>query len=111
MHPPEKRAQSVTMPAAIWLVPAVMLIVALAPLPYGYYTLLRLVVCGAAAYLAFVGHKAHVAQLWNGAMVVVALLFNPLIPVHLSRGIWAPIDVLVAGLFIVHWWAWRRQPT
>jgi hypothetical protein len=85
-----------------------MLVIALAPLPYGYYTLLRLVVCAAAAYLAFVGHKAGMTQFWTGAMAVVALLFNPLIPVYLSRGVWAPIDVLVTVLFVAHWWAWRK---
>ena len=37
----------------VWAIPAAMLIIALAPLPYGYYTLLRIVVCGASAFLAW----------------------------------------------------------
>jgi hypothetical protein len=39
--------------AALWLVPAAMLPLALFQLPYGYYTLLRLVVCISAAMIAY----------------------------------------------------------
>jgi len=38
---------------ALWLIPATMLVLALLQLPYGYYTLLRLVVCLTAAIIAF----------------------------------------------------------
>ena len=31
----------------------------------------------------------------------IAVLFNPLIPIHLSREIWQPIDVVCATLFVV----------
>ena len=31
----------------------------------------------------------------------IAVLFNPLIPIHLSREIWQPIDVVCGVLFIV----------
>ena len=48
-----KSRERALLPAAVWLVPAAMLLVALADLPYGFYTLLRLVVCGAAVLLAF----------------------------------------------------------
>jgi len=32
-------------------------------------------------------------------MLGIAALFNPLIPVHLSKEIWLPIDVLVGIYF------------
>ena len=38
---------------AVWLAPAVLLVLAVFPLPYGYYTFLRICICGASAYLAF----------------------------------------------------------
>ena len=69
--------------ASVWLVPTVALFVALQPLPYGYYTFLRLVVCCATAYLAYetfndVGKTTGWVVLLGG----IALLFNPLLPVH-----------------------------
>ncbi len=78
---------------------ALMLLGALADWPYGYYQLLRFVVCGVAAYIAFLGYSA--GKLWVAWVFgFVAILFNPLIPIHLSREIWQTIDVVCALLFI-----------
>ena len=57
------------LPAAIWLVPAVALLIALAPLPYGYYTLLRIIICGAAAFIAYsIYQRQQAVSLWVLAM-------------------------------------------
>lgn len=66
--------------------------------PYGYYQILRFVVCGSAAYIAYLAYetKKNWAVWMFGA---IALLFNPLVPIHLSREIWQPIDIIVAGIF------------
>jgi len=77
-----------------------MLLLTLAPWPYGYYQLLRFVVCGAAVYVAVTAYK------WQRTWVTwlfgfIAVLFNPLIPIHLSRDIWQPIDLISAILFLV----------
>lgn len=93
--------------AALWLVPAGMLLVALLHLPYGYYTLLRLVVCLAAAIIAYQSWPKHAP--WSVAFAIVALLFNPLIIVALDRETWAPIDAAVAALFGAHWWFVGRR--
>ena len=82
------------------LIAAVMLLLALAELPYGYYQLLRLVVCGVSIFVAFTAYSWQ--KMWAMWLFgLVALLFNPLIPIHLSREIWQPIDVICAILFIV----------
>ncbi len=81
------------------LIAAAMLLGALAPCPYGYYQLLRFVVCGVSVYIVFMAygwHKMWVAWLFG----FVALLFNPLIPIHLSRELWQPIDMGCALLFL-----------
>ena len=79
---------------------AVMLLAALAKWPYGYYRLLRLVTCGVSAYGAYVSHETgKVGWLW--AFVLVAVLFNPIIPVHLTRELWQPIDVATAAFLVV----------
>ncbi len=82
------------------LIAVTMLLISLADLPYGYYQLLRFVTCGVAMYVAYTAYK------WQKVWVVwlfgfVALLFNPLIPIHLSRELWQPIDVLCALTFTV----------
>lgn len=92
---------------ALWLLPAGMLVLALLQLPYGYYTLLRLVVCLTAAIVAFQSWPKH--QAWAIAFGLVALLFNPLVIVSLDRETWAPIDVAVATMYLSHWWFVGRQ--
>jgi hypothetical protein len=77
---------------------------ALVPMPYGFYTLLRLVVTIAAALVAYVWLRRDRSSLVPFAFGGVAFLFNPLIPVHLSRTAWAPIDVAVAAAFLLAMW-------
>lgn len=86
------------------LIPAVivatMLLLALAPWPYGYYQLLRFVVCGVSVYIAFMAYNWQ--KIWATWLFgFIALLFNPLIPIHLSRELWQPIDVICALMFTV----------
>lgn len=81
------------------LVAAAMLLGALAHWPYGFYKLLRWVTCGSAAFVAFSAYSWQ--RIWAvGLFGVIALLFNPLIPIHLSREIWQPIDIGCAILFV-----------
>ena len=67
--------------------------------PYGYYILLRWVVCAAAVFVVVLAvlYKKHRAA-WPFGVVAVA--FNPLIPIHLTREIWRVVDVAVAAAFI-----------
>lgn len=84
------------------LIAGLMLCFAVIPMwPYGYYTLLRLVVCGVSVYAAY-KVKMH-PSLSNHfiPLVIMAVLFNPLIPVYLSRLIWLPIDLAGAVYFLV----------
>lgn len=78
---------------------AILLLAALADWPYGYYTFLRLVVCLAAAFLAWQSFQAKRPP-WGFAMTAIALLFNPFFLVHFHRHQWAWIDVLAAVAFL-----------
>jgi len=78
-----------------------MLLLALADWPYGYYILLRFVVCGSAAFVAYLGYLSKKQWIiWTFG--IVAFLFNPIIKIHLDRELWAFIDVIVAVVFIVN---------
>ncbi len=80
------------------LVAALMLLGGLARWPYGYYQLLRFVVCGVSVYVIYMAYN------WQRKWAIwlfgfIAFLFNPIIPIHLSREIWQPIDAGCALLF------------
>lgn len=88
------------------LVPIALLIAAVFPLPYGYYSFLRLAITASAAYLAWQDYKKKNAfNGWSLTLSMVALLFNPLIPVYLDRASWFVIDLAVAGIFALRWHA------
>jgi hypothetical protein len=90
------------------LIASGMLILALSGHPYSYYILLRWVVCGTAAYGAFKSVELEKSG-WAWILGIIALLFNPIIPVHLSREIWAPIDVMAALIFVVSIFTIRKK--
>ena len=80
----------------------------LAPMPYGYYTLVRIlatVIFGIYAYKCYVAKKEGMT--W--AFVTLALLFQPFAKVGLGRTIWNIIDVVVAiGLIVLFFWEWKE---
>lgn len=77
-----------------------MLFIAALPVPvYGYYVLLKIVVTtvfGYAAYITFSKGKNILPWLFG----LVAVAFNPVIPVHLSKEAWVVIDI-AAGIFLL----------
>ena len=82
------------------LITAIMLVGALAKWPYGYYQLLRFVVCGVAVYIAYMAYNWQ--KMWAvWVFGFIALLFNPLAPIHFSRELWQSVDVICAVLFAV----------
>ena len=90
------------------LLAAAFLLLALAPLPYGYYTLLRLVVCGVAGYGAFVAAETG-RTAWLLILGVLALLFNPVFPVPLGRELWRPVDAIAAAIVLISGLVLRDQ--
>ena len=90
--------------SAIWIGSAILLTLALLPLPYGYYTVLRIVITLSATLLAYKDYQLeNKASVWGVGFVIIAILFNPLIPIHLSRFVWGPIDLMIAVWYLVHW--------
>jgi len=77
-----------------------MLFLAIPKLPYGYYTLLRWVVTISALLSVWVAYNSE-DTFWVFLMGGIAILFNPIIPVYLTKDIWVIIDVIVAILFLV----------
>jgi len=84
------------------LIAGLMLCLAVIPVwPYGYYTFLRLTVCGAAAYAAFKFKDNPSLNAHFIPLVTIAILFNPIIPVPLTRLIWLVIALAGAVYFLM----------
>mgnify|MGYP001256845709 FL=1 len=74
---------------------------ALLPLPYAYYMLLRVGMCGVCAYLAYTASQSSEQSLaW--ALGITAVIYNPFAPLHLGREVWTLINLAtIALLFYV----------
>jgi len=84
---------------APWIAAAFLFVAMVPDLPYGYYQILRWVVCACACFGAFVGMEKE-RHGWMGTFAVIAVLFNPILPIHLSRELWQPIDVIAGIVFL-----------
>lgn len=77
---------------------AVGLAAAVLPWPYAYYQALRLGVFAAGVYCG-VQSKARCDEKLTYGLFFIALVFNPFLPVYLSREIWFPLDLVASALF------------
>ena len=85
------------------LIMAVLLLLCLAKMPYGYYQLVRIVSMIAFAimtYQYYENKKMPFAITFGG----LVLLFQPFIKVAFGRTMWNVVDVIVAVGLIVLWW-------
>lgn len=91
----------------IFLILAAMLLLCLAPMPYGYFMLVRFVMMAAFGFMAyryFVIKKSIAAWVF----VLLAVLFQPIYKIVLGRGIWNALDVVVATFLIILYVVERR---
>lgn len=87
-------------PKPILYLMAAMLLVGSMPMPYGYYTILRLATCIVFGVLAYdFATRGNEVLPWLLGFVVV--LFNPIIKIHFTKQAWAVLDIAVAVSLIV----------
>ena len=93
----------------IKLIIAVLLLLCLIDMPYGFYTLVRFAATAAFAYLAYDSFKSK--EDGKGFIfAALALLFQPFFKVALGRTIWNVVDVVVAiGLFYLIITSFRKK--
>lgn len=88
-----------------------LLFIAALRLPIGYYTFLRIAVTIMAVMLLVHHSQNGGLSIWTILFGVIAILFNPILPIYLhSKSAWIPIDV-VAGLVFVADVLMRSRPT
>lgn len=79
-----------------------MLIIAIPKgLPYGYYVLLRWIMCGLSAYIAYLNIEKQ-NRFFSWAFGILAVIFNPIIPLYLGKDIWVIIDLIAILLFFLY---------
>ena len=80
---------------------------------YSYYNILRLFTFLFSGYFMVItlndqdGYYANRSSKYPIMFGIIAIVFNPIIPLHLSREIWAPIDIL-AGVAIIIYFIERK---
>lgn len=79
----------------LYLLLAVLLLICLGRMPYGYYVLVRYLSMIAFIYLAYDSFKTNKADL-GIVFVVLAILFQPIFKIALGRVLWNVVDVVVA---------------
>ena len=82
----------------IWGIPVVILILALLPMPSGFYFLVRIVVSASCIYFLI-----KYMEVKNETMilifVILTIIYNPFIPVYLyNKGLWFVINLFTIAV-------------
>ena len=72
-------------------------------LPYGYYTILRIVICAYFVYFIYLTYdKNRKLSLLCLLSVLIAIIYNPIIKIAFSKEIWSWINIFtLLILFII----------
>ncbi len=87
----------------LWLGPIALLLIALLSLPYYYYQLMRWAICGSAAFIAYQYYKEKGCGFLAVSFIVIAIVYNPIEPIHLFREAWIVINIITVIIFIYGW--------
>ena len=92
----------------LYLILAAMMLLCLAPMPYGYFQLVRFIstlVFGIMAFRYYQERREGLAYTCG----TLALLFQPFYKIALGRTVWNIVDVIVAiGLAVLFFYEWKR---
>lgn len=94
----------------VYIVLSVLLLLCLAPMPYGYYQLVRFIAAFAFAIMAWLNYTTkHTSCLIIFAGL--ALLFQPYYKIALGRTVWKIVDIVVAAFLIWLWYKGKKEET
>ena len=91
------------------IIMVVLLLLCLADMPYGYFTLVRFMAAFLFGYMAYDFFEEEKNGLgWT--FVALTLLFQPFFRFHLGRAVWNVVDVVVAiGLIAILIYEFRNR--
>ena len=82
------------------IISAILLLLGILSLPYGYYQLLRILITISAGMCTFESFNKN-NQPMMYLFLLITILFNPLLPIHLNKSIWIIIDLITALFFLI----------
>ncbi|MBK8585562.1 MAG: hypothetical protein IPN88_09105 [Bacteroidetes bacterium] len=86
---------------ALFLICSGLLFIALLALPIGYFTFLRIMVTIGSVTIIY-SEMENGLNIWVISFGIIAILFNPIIPIYLnSKSAWMPIDLICGILFLI----------
>lgn len=85
--------------AALWGVALAVGVALIPTLPYGYYSVMRWVVCGLCAWLALSSYRSD-REDWAWVWGIIAGIYNPVFPVHANREIWSIVNLLTIAVAV-----------
>ena len=87
----------------IYLLCAILALIACFNMPMGYYTFLRIALTLGALMVLYSEVQKDV-NLLGISFIAIAILFNPIFPVYLyQKSLWIAIDIVTAILLLVYW--------
>ena len=89
------------------LLSIILLFIALLPLPYGYYILLKLIICFSCIREIVIGKKDNIDTIL--LLLAIAVLYNPIVKMPLGKPLWCVVNVLTASYFIYYLFKNRRM--
>lgn len=93
----------------VYLILAALMLLCLAPMPYGYFQFVRIfsmLVFGVMAYRYYQAKKEKLAWVFG----ILALLFQPFAKIALGRLLWNVVDVIVAIGLVVLFFVEKSKP-
>lgn len=86
-----------------FILPSILLLIALAPLPYGYYYILKFAICIASVMeLVELNDKNNNNSNLMIAFGFLIVLYNPLISIPIGKSIWTVVNILTILFFIYY---------
>ncbi|WP_407077091.1 DUF6804 family protein [Xanthomonas campestris] len=85
----------------LWLITALLLLALIPSMPYGYYPVLRWIVCASCIWLATLAHRRQ-QEAWTWSWAVLAGIYNPIISIHASREVWSVVNIVTIALIATY---------
>jgi hypothetical protein len=76
--------------------------------PYSYYQILRLIIFFTGISVAYGFYSSKLTG-WSIVFAVIAIVFNPLVPLYLQKSSWVGIDFISAILFLLAGYSIRKE--
>ena len=83
----------------------VALLIAILPLPYAYYPLLRILITGCSAFILYeeLNREGGPREAkWLVTFSFLVCIYNPVVPIHLNKKIWVVIDLASFASFYIY---------